>query len=312
MPAWLSPPMRLRSLAFPLLFLLLIGLLALVSYRHWDDRLLFWFKQQQMTVAEQRASIWLPGYRAVLQGKPLQGLENDELSGLTYSATSNTLFSVTGKNPQLIELSLDGQVLRRIQLSGFANPEGVEMLADGRLAIIDERKRTLTSFKLDDLALSLDAADHPSFDLGFAKAGNKGFEGIAWDSRNQRILLGKERGPLGLFSLPFPGEDGAAGVLQPMASGHLFLRDISSLTYDARTDHTLVLSDESRLLLEVDEQGEPVSFISLARGMNGLRGGIQQAEGVAMDGLGNIYIVSEPNLFYVLHKDDVIGVPPSG
>lgn len=284
------------------LLLLLMALILLAGYRHWDDRLRFWFKQQQASPAEQQASIWLPGYRTVLQGKPVQGLDDDELSGLTYSAASNTLFSVTGKNPQLVELTLDGQVIRRIHLHGFSNPEGVEMLADGRLAVIDERKRTLTTFKLDALTRSLEFADLASFDLGFAKAGNKGFEGIAWDSRNERVLLGKERGPLGLFSLPFPGEDGAAGALQPLPTGHLFLRDISSLSYDARTGHALVLSDESRLLLEVDAEGEPVSFISLSGGFNGLHRGIKQAEGVTMDAAGNIYIVGEPNLFYVLSK----------
>lgn len=297
MSGWLSRLLRPRMA----LLLVLVAVVLVANYRHWDDRLSFWFKEQQVSAATQQQSVWLPGYRAVLQGKPLQGL--DEVSGLTYSATSDTLFTVTGNHPQLIELSLDGQVLRRIDLHGFANPEGVEMLSGGRLAIIDERQRSLTTFKLDDLARNLDADDYPTFDLGFAGAGNKGFEGIAWDSRNERVLLGKERGPLGLFSMPFPGEDGAAGTLQPLSSGHLFLRDISSLTYDARTGHSLVLSDESRLLLEVDAQGEPVSFISLSRGMNGLRGGIEQAEGVTMDGQGNIYIVGEPNLFYVLRKE---------
>ena len=303
MSIWIARLVRLRWLIL-LLFLLVIGLLVM-SYRHWDDRLSFWVQQQQVGFAEQQQSIWLPGYRAVLQGKPLQGLEGDEVSGLTYSPESDTLFTVTGKHPQLIELTLDGQVMRRIDLHGFANPEGVEMLSNGRLAIIDERKRTLTTFKLGALTRSLEFTDLASFDLGFADAGNKGFEGIAWDSRNERVLLGKERGPLGLFSLPFPGEDGAAGALQPVASGHLFLRDISSLTYDARTGHALVLSDESRLLLEVNEQGEPVSFISLSGGMNGLNRGIAQAEGVTMDAAGNIYIVSEPNLFYVLRKGPV-------
>ena len=301
MSIWIARLVRLRWLIV-LLFLLTVALLV-ANYRHWDDRLSFWFQQQQVGVAEQQASIWLPGYKAVLQGKPLQGLEGDEVSGLTYNPESDTLFTVTGKYPQLIELTLDGQVMRRIDLHGFSNPEGVEMLADGRLAIIDERKRTLTTFKLGALTRSLEFADLASFDLGFIDAGNKGFEGIAWDSRNERVLLGKERGPLGLFSMPFPGEDGAVGVLEPLSSGHLFLRDISSLSYDARTGHALVLSDESRLLLEVNEQGEPVSFISLARGMNGLHQGIGQAEGVTMDAAGNIYIVSEPNLFYVLHKE---------
>ncbi|MDZ4335261.1 MAG: SdiA-regulated domain-containing protein [Pseudomonas sp.] len=301
MSIWIARLVRLRWLIV-LLFLLTVALLV-ANYRHWDDRLSFWFQQQQVGVAEQQASIWLPGYKAVLQGKPLQGLEGDEVSGLTYNPESDTLFTVTGKYPQLIELTLDGQVMRRIDLHGFSNPEGVEMLADGRLAIIDERKRTLTTFKLGALTRSLEFADLASFDLGFIDAGNKGFEGIAWDSRNERVLLGKERGPLGLFSMPFPGEDGAVGALEPLSSGHLFLRDISSLSYDARTGHALVLSDESRLLLEVNEQGEPVSFISLARGMNGLHQGIGQAEGVTMDAAGNIYIVSEPNLFYVLHKE---------
>jgi uncharacterized protein YjiK len=301
MSIWIAWLVRLRWLI--VLFLLLVIALLVMNYRHWDDRLSFWIQQQQVGAAEQQASIWLPGYKAVLQGKPLQGL--DEVSGLTYSPESDTLFTVTGKHPQLIELTLDGQVMRRIELLGFSNPEGVEMLADGRLAIIDERKRTLTTFKLGALTRSMEFADLASFDLGFADAGNKGFEGIAWDSRNERVLLGKERDPLGLFSLPFPGEDGATGALQPMSSGHLFLRDISSLTYDARTGHTLVLSDESRLLLEVSESGDPISFISLAPGMNGLRQGIAQAEGVTMDTAGNIYIVSEPNLFYVLRKEPV-------
>jgi uncharacterized protein YjiK len=307
MSTWMARLVRLRWLIVVLL--LLVVTLLVASYRHWDDRLFFWLKESQTSPVQQQASIWLPGYKAVLQGKTLQGLEGDEVSGLTYSPESDTLFTVTGKYPQLVELTLDGQVMRRIDLHGFANPEGVEMLSDGRLAIIDERKRTLTTFKLGALTRSLEFADLASFDLGFVDAGNKGFEGIAWDSRNERVLLGKERGPLELFSLPFPGEDGAAGTLEPIDSGHLFLRDISSLTYDARTGHALVLSDESRLLLEVNEQGEPVSFISLSSGMNGLRSGIKQAEGVTMDAAGNIYIVSEPNLFYVLHKEPATEQP---
>ncbi|NQD92720.1 DNA-binding protein, partial [Pseudomonas sp. CrR25] len=57
-----------------------------------------------------------------------------------------------------------------------------------------------------------------------------------------------------------------------------------------------------RLLLELDDEGEPLSFISLSGGRNGLRRGIKQAEGVTMDGAGNIYIVGEPNLLYVFSK----------
>ncbi|HRJ12902.1 MAG TPA: SdiA-regulated domain-containing protein, partial [Alphaproteobacteria bacterium] len=64
---------------------------------------------------------------------------------------SRTLFSVSGKTPALIELSLEGELLRRIPLAGFSDPEGVEILSDGRLAIIDERRRTLSILRLDQL-----------------------------------------------------------------------------------------------------------------------------------------------------------------
>ncbi len=77
---------------------------------------------------------------------------------------------------------------------------------------------------------------------------------------------------------------------------------MSSLAIDPRTGHMLVLSDESRLLVELDENGETVSYISLVRGFNGLKKSINQAEGVAIDEHGTIYLVSEPNLFYVFKK----------
>ncbi|PAU55113.1 SdiA-regulated domain-containing protein [Pseudomonas indica] len=300
----------LRSLAplpFRPLWLLLAGVLVvsatLVNYLHWDDRLYYWFKERHLTKGEREANIWLPGYYAALQGKPLAGLENDETSGLTFNPATRTLFTVTGKHPLLVELSLEGEVLRRIELRGFSNPEGVEALGDGRLAIIDERKRQLAAFWLSETDQSIDLRRLEAFDLGFAEAGNKGFEGIGWDARHQRLLLAKERSPLGLFSLPFPGEDGAPGKLEPLSPDDLFVRDLSSVTVDPRTGHILVLSDESRLLLELDGDGKPISFISLIGGFNGLDEGIQQAEGVTMDDDGNIYVVGEPNLFYVFRKD---------
>ena len=62
------------------------------------------------------------------------------------------------------------------------------------------------------------------------------------------------------------------------------------------------IKDIESFMAELDELGNPVSFISLAMGFNGLARSINQAEGVAMDGQGTIYIVSEPNLFYVFKK----------
>lgn len=282
------------------------GLLIVAHLLHLDDRLALYWQEQRSSEAERQGGIWLPDYRLALETE-LAGLEEDETSGLTWNPLTGTLFTVTGRNPQLVEFTTGGVILRRIRLDGFSDPEAVEALGDGRLAIVDERRHRLAVFHLEPGVERLDLAELPSYDLGFAEAGNKGFEGLAWNPRSQRLLLAKERDPLGLFSLPFPGEDGAAGTLEPLPGAHLLVRDLSSVTIDPRSGHTLLLSDESRLLVELDLQGRPRSFLSLFGGLHGLVRGIKQAEGVAMDAAGNIYVVGEPNRFYVFSRQPQTG-----
>ena len=91
-------------------------------------------------------------------------------------------------------------------------------------------------------------------------------------------------------------------VDDPERDARLFVRDLSSLQYDERTGHLLALSDESRLVLELNADGRPVSSLSLLGGRQGLEKSVPQAEGVAMDEQGRLYLVSEPNLFYVFEK----------
>ncbi|OEC61411.1 SdiA-regulated domain-containing protein [Pseudomonas sp. ENNP23] len=280
---------------------LMLGAAAL-HYLHLDDRAQLWLSERSLSKGEQAASIWLPGYRAVIQGKPLAGLENDEASDLAYNPVTRTLFTVTGKTPMLVEISREGEVLRRIPLNGFANLEGVAVLENGNVAVTDERRRTLSIFTLDSLTRELDVREADEFDLGFTDSGNKGFEGIAWDPAQGRLLLGKEREPTAMFSLTSDGSRSLAGELQPLPSYGLGMRNLSALSVDPRTGHVLALSAQSNLLLELDEAGEPVSFISLLGGFNGLESRIPRAEGVAMDEAGDIYMVSEPNLFYVFRR----------
>jgi len=297
------PIRRLRVRMRWYAWLLLAGVICygVASLMHWDDRGALWVQEGFVSTAERSASVWLPSYRAVIDAKALPGMERDEASDLSYNPQTKTLFSVMGKNPFLVELTLQGDVLRKMPLVGWSNPEGVAVLENGLLAIVDERQHSLVIVKVDANTQALNIADFPTYDLGPSKDQNKAFEGIAWNPRKQQLLLGEERPPA-LFTWSSDGSQVLKGDKQKLASDELDLRNLSALGIDPRTGHTLVLSADSHLLLELDSQGEQVSFMALLGGFNGLEKTIPRAEGVAMDEAGNLYMVSEPNLFYRFEK----------
>jgi uncharacterized protein YjiK len=284
-------------------WLLLVAAAAygLAFAMHWDDRGVLWVLERFESPAERQESIWLPDYRAVIDAKLLPGMEKDEASDLAYNPQTKTLFSVMGKNPFLVELDLQGEVLRKMPLVGWSNPEGVTVMGNGLLAIVDEREHLLTIVKVDADTRELNIANFPKYDLGPSKDQNKAFEAVVWDARNQHMLLGEERPPA-LFT--WKSADGLTltGDKQKLASDALDIRNLSALAIDPRTGHTLVLSADSHLLLELDEKGEQVSFMTLLGGFNGLKKTIPRAEGVTMDEAGTLYMVSEPNLFYRFEK----------
>lgn len=282
------------------LLLLVAAAYGLAFAMHWDDRGVLWVLERFESPAERQGSVWLPDYHAVIDAKPLPGMEKDEASDVTYDAQTKTLFSVMGKNPFLVELSLQGDVLRKMPLVGWSNPEGVTALGNGMLAIVDERDHQISLVKVDAGTRELNIADFPKYDLGPSKDQNKAFEAVVWDARNQQLLLGEERPPA-LFTWKGDGTT-LSGDKQKLASDELDIRNLSALAIDPRTGHTLVLSADSHLLLELDEKGEQVSFMTLLGGFNGLKKTIPRAEGVTMDEAGTMYIVSEPNLFYRFEK----------
>ncbi|MFL1514882.1 SdiA-regulated domain-containing protein [Pseudomonas prosekii] len=283
------------------LLLVIVAGYGLAFAMHWDDRGLLWVLERFESPTERKESIWLPDYQAVIDGKALPGMEKDEASDLAYNPQTKTLFAVMGKNPFLVELNLQGDVLRKMPLVGWSNPEGLTVMANGLIAITDEREHLLSIVKIDANTRELQRDNFPKYDLGTSEDQNKAFEAVAWDSRNQQLLLGEERPPA-LFTWKSDGSQTLSGDKQKLVSNELDIRNLSALAIDPRTGHTLVLSADSHLLLELDETGEQVSFMTLLGGFNGLKKTIPRAEGVTMDEAGTLYMVSEPNLFYRFEK----------
>jgi len=290
--------------AFLCLALVVASLLVGREYRV-VERL--WFSWHVFWQSADFESLGLSDYQVVIEGKAIDGLDAN-VSALSYDPDRKTLFTVTNKNSELAELSLDGHVIRRIPLTGFGDAEAVEYISPGIYVISDEHSQSLFKIHVDADTKFLDAHDSEQLTLGIDAGGNNGFEGLAYDTQGQRLFVAKERKPVQIIEIRgFPKvSSDTPNVLEVTTdkarNAGLFVRDLSSLQFDERSGHLLALSDESRQILELDTTGRPVANASLSKGSMGLDKNVPQAEGIAMGDDGTLYLVSEPNLFYVFKK----------
>ncbi|RON47447.1 DNA-binding protein [Pseudomonas frederiksbergensis] len=301
----------MRRLARPKPLILILSVIALIvlvaigQYLRLFERA--WFNLHTLWQPASEHSIGLDQYRVVIEAQVIDGLD-DDVSALTYDPVRKSLFTVTNKNAELIEMSLDGKILRRVSLIGFGDPEAVEFISADTYVVTDESQQRLIKIHLEKDTTFLDAADAEQMTLGVHMSGNKGFEGLAYDSVGKRLFVAKERDPMLIYEVQGfphynPEKSYAVHVVNnPKRDAGMFVRDLSSLQYDERSGHLMALSDESRLIMELDVDGRPLSTMSLNGGRQGLKKTVPQAEGIAMDDDGTLYLVSEPNLFYTFKK----------
>lgn len=242
-------------------------------------------------------------YKVDIEALPIPELE-DDLSALTYNSDSDTLFGLLNGTPLIVELSLDGKLLRSILIKGVEDMEGLTHVSGDRYVVAEERRRRLLEIEIPDDAVELDVTDAPSLTVALdEEPDNKGLEGLSWDAQRERLMVVKERDPMRVFVVTgFVGQPEDASIsihLEPsLQPDNLFMSDLSSLSADSLTGQLLLLSDESHMVVEYSADGQPLSLLGLWRGMSGLSRTVPQAEGLTVDSQRRIYIVSEPNLFY--------------
>lgn len=290
------------------LLLFCLSSLYLLRDQHLDDRLYFWAKSNWYEEKWEPRSLWLPEYRVDIDGKAVSGVA-DNFSGLSYDGDRQQIWAVVNNPEQLLLLDRDGELLGRYPLSGFADVEGVTYLGDGLLLLAEERTQTLVMVAVPDKPGPLFREDYQALTLGIDLGGNQGFEGLGYDRERDRLFVVKEHSPRKLYEI--------RGLKESMTAGRFDLEiidrqqwveqmpvtDLSSVHFDEQTGHLVVLSDESKLLVELDAQGQLVSFRALLGGFAGLQHSVPQGEGVTFDEQGNLYLASEPNLFYRFERD---------
>lgn len=230
-----------------------------------------------------------------------------EASAVTYARDRNSLFVVGDEGLGVVEYSLTGEFLGSMAFNwagtGSSNndAEGLTYLGNGRLVMVDERPQIAYSFNFaTGSTLSLASTPWAAITGSTVSVGNVGTEGISFDPRDGSFVSVKQDNPLELraggLNFAVGGGSSTMGVL---ASGPSSLFGVASFS-DVQTlapvdalagtpaaDHLLILSLDSRRLIEVSRSGTVLSSLDLA----GLT--TQAIEGVTVDHLGNIYLVAE-------------------
>ncbi|SDG71907.1 Uncharacterized protein YjiK [Pseudomonas benzenivorans] len=292
----------------------LLGLLAIIGigfavseFNHWDERLFFDLKSQFNAATWKGKSIWLPDYKVVIDAKPVKGIEQN-LSAIVYDHDHDRLLGIINGPAEIVTLNKTGDVTGHYPLEGFGDIEGLAYMGDGRVVVVDERTQQLSFFSLPAVPQTIHMADAQYLSLGINLNGNKGFEGITYDAGEDRLFMVKERNPRQLYEISGVGASLGQRMqikildLTAWIDDKVFATDLSDIYFDPITRHLVILSDESKLLVEMTGDGEFVSFRNFVGWLSELKASIPQPEGVTMDRDGNLYVVSEPNLFYAFRK----------
>ena len=250
-------------------------------------------------------SLKLEDYQVVVEAKEFSFIK-DNLSGITYREDNNRLYAITNSPRKIYELSISGELIREIELYGFKDTEGITHVKGDIFSIVDEKMQQMYVIEIKENTTKIDIAqvkDILTININSYK--NFGYEGITYDKVQKSFYIANEKFPVQVIKISnfFSKRNLDITFDAGLTFMNHFMLDFSDLFFHQKSGHLLFLSDESKMLAEVDSKsGAQISFIQIEKGFLGLKKDIPQAEGITMDTKDNLYIVSEPNLFYIFKK----------
>lgn len=209
---------------------------------------------------------------------------------------NNKLYLINDEYGVLWEADTSLNILRTITGLNFGDTEDITFLSNTKYGIVTEAGQLYVGDILNgvtDVEMNVNTFQEITF---FNSDNNSGPEGVTYDPINEIIYIVKEKNPMGFFKftlpntnldtlinpeIPFNAEVAFSGIME----------DLSSITFDHRTGRVLILSDDSKRIIDVDpESGNIYGILDLE--------GDSQYEGLAFyDNNYNLIITSEPNLY---------------
>ncbi|EAR6540439.1 hypothetical protein EVK69_22850, partial [Salmonella enterica] len=248
---------------------IVVVLLGVILFMVRDD--IRYVYQLILKYGDKPSALALSSYKAVIQQKPVAGVKSN-LSGLTYSAEDRMLFAVINNPPELVWLTTEGQLVGRMPLQGIHDPESIAWSGGNQFQIGSEKDGAVYKTQVDIQRGAMQIISMVKLE-GYDKAKNKGLEGTAWDAKNERLYAAKERKPIMIKEV----EMSKNGITRALPSAiTASVSDVSGLEYHAPTDSLLVLSDESKMILEVSSEWRVRDRLFLTAEWSGLRDDIPQ------------------------------------
>lgn len=132
-------------------------------------------------------------------GKKIKQVDNN-LSGLTWDTSTNTLLAVTNRPAQIIQLDTRGNVITLFPLPNIEDPESISLGWNNNYLIAEERRRKITPVTLS-LADRRYRIQSPTLELDVGDKKNDGLEGVAFSKSSGALFVANERKPAVIFKV---------------------------------------------------------------------------------------------------------------
>ena len=206
------------------------------------------------------SEVWDLNHYLLSKTLMIDGIE-DYLSGITYHPDSGNLYGIINNPEQIVVISKNGQLLRKIDLIGFSDTESIDYVEGNRFIISEERQQTISFVDILETTKEVHYSDVKTLALLPPEKNNKGIEGIAFSPRHGVFFVQEMPARIMHFALE---NDEQTKQFDVMKNLRLEVDDFSGLTLlQGPEERLLVLSDDSHSLHVIDLSGEEISRIRL-------------------------------------------------
>ena len=195
-----------------------------------------------------------------------------EPSGLSFSASGSSLYTVSDETNKIYNISKTGSILNIIDFTGN-DIEGISLDRDnGQIWVVEERDRKVIKLTADGTPTSECQLQIEQNDA------NSGLEGIAINQIDKSLYVLNEKNPGLLLELDSNGK-----ILKE--TNLRFASDYSGIFHDELNDQLWILSDQSRTINRSRTDGVLIESFNI---------NVTQAEGIAVNSTEQlIYVVSD-------------------